>query len=106
MAGTWCDLRRTELRHVQAAGAQRGAAPGQRVVLADRRAGLARRAKPPQRGRERDRFFDSSGAAVVDKQPEPAFADEEFRREAKQARSVTFVAHVRYATAGAGRLQN
>src|SRR5262245_9393556 len=51
-------------------------------------------------------FFDSSGAAVVDKQPEPAFADEEFRREAKQARSVTFVAHVRYATAGARTLQN
>src|SRR5262249_56110665 len=45
-------------------------------------------------------FFDSSGAAVVDKQPEPAFADEEFRREAKQARSVTFVAHVPYPTAG------
>src|SRR5215475_2117911 len=51
-------------------------------------------------------FFDSSGAAFVDKQPEPAFADEEFRREAKQARSVTFVAHVRYATAGARTLQN
>jgi predicted glutamine amidotransferase len=45
-------------------------------------------------------FFDPSGNPVVDKQPEPAFADEEFRREAKRARSVTFVAHVRYATAG------
>ncbi len=45
-------------------------------------------------------FFDSSGAPVVDKQPEPAFADQEFVREAKQARSVTFIAHVRYATAG------
>src|SRR5215475_10453319 len=51
-------------------------------------------------------FFDSSGAAVVDKQPEPAFAGEEFRREAKQARSVTFVAHVRYATAGRRTLAN
>jgi predicted glutamine amidotransferase len=51
-------------------------------------------------------FFDSSGAPVVDKQPEPAFADEEFRREAKQARSVTFVGHVRYATAGSRTLQN
>src|SRR5215469_15033287 len=51
-------------------------------------------------------FFDSSGAAVVDKEPEPAFADEEFRREAKQARSVTFVAHVRYATAGKRTLAN
>ena len=51
-------------------------------------------------------FFDSSGAPVVDKQPEPAFDDEEFRREAKQARSVTFVAHVRYATAGNRTLAN
>jgi predicted glutamine amidotransferase len=45
-------------------------------------------------------FFGSSGAPVVDKQPEPAFASQEFVREAKQARSVTFIAHVRYATAG------
>jgi predicted glutamine amidotransferase len=45
-------------------------------------------------------FFGSSGTPVVDKQPEPAFGDREFAREAKQARSVTFVAHVRYATAG------
>jgi glutamine amidotransferase len=45
-------------------------------------------------------FFDSSRAPVVDKQPEPAFADQEFVREARQARSVTFLAHVRYATAG------
>src|SRR5499425_325305 len=51
-------------------------------------------------------FFDSSGAPVLDKQPEPAFADEEFAREAKQARSVTFVAHVRYATAGNRTLAN
>ena len=51
-------------------------------------------------------FFDSSGAPVIDKQPEPAFADEEFRREAKQATSVTFVAHVRYATAGNRTLAN
>ena len=51
-------------------------------------------------------FFDSSGAPVVDKQPEPAFADPEFVREAKQARSVTFVAHVRYATAGNRTLAN
>src|SRR5215469_6748167 len=51
-------------------------------------------------------FFDASGSPVVDKEPEPAFADEEFRREAKQARSVTFVAHVRYATAGHRTLAN
>jgi predicted glutamine amidotransferase len=51
-------------------------------------------------------FFGSSGAPVVDKQPEPAFADQEFVREAKQARSVTFIAHVRYATAGNRTLAN
>src|SRR5579863_6445183 len=51
-------------------------------------------------------FFDSSGAPVVDKQPEPAFADQEFVSEARQARSVTFVAHVRYATAGNRTLAN
>ena len=51
-------------------------------------------------------FFDSGGAPVVDKQPEPAFADPEFAREAKQARSVTFVAHVRYATAGNRTMAN
>ena len=51
-------------------------------------------------------FFDSSGTPVLDKQPEPAFADAEFLREAKRARSVTFVAHVRYATAGGRTLAN
>jgi predicted glutamine amidotransferase len=51
-------------------------------------------------------FFDPSGKPVIDKQPEPAFADEEFVREAKQARSATFVAHVRYATAGGRTLAN
>jgi predicted glutamine amidotransferase len=51
-------------------------------------------------------FFGPSGTPVLDKQPEPAFADEEFLREAKQARSVTFVAHVRYATAGGRTMAN
>ena len=51
-------------------------------------------------------FFDSGGAPVLDKQPGPAFADQEFVSEAKQARSVTFVAHVRYATAGNRTLAN
>ena len=51
-------------------------------------------------------FFDPAGAPVLDKQPEPAFTDEEFLREAKHARSVTFVAHVRYATAGGRTLVN
>jgi len=51
-------------------------------------------------------FFDAAGSPVVDKQPEPAFSDGEFRHEAKRARSVTFVAHVRYATAGSRTMAN
>ncbi len=51
-------------------------------------------------------FFDSAGAPVLDKQPEPAFKDEEFIHEAKRAESVTFVAHVRWATAGGRTVRN
>ena len=51
-------------------------------------------------------FFDVDGAPVLDKQPEPAFSDEEFVREARQAESATFVAHVRWATAGGRAVQN
>ena len=51
-------------------------------------------------------FFDSTGAPVLDKQPEPAFTDKEFIREARQAESVTFVAHVRWATTGGRTARN
>jgi predicted glutamine amidotransferase len=51
-------------------------------------------------------FFDPFGAAVLDKQPEPAFEDEEFAHEARQAESTTFVAHVRLASTGGRTLQN
>jgi glutamine amidotransferase len=51
-------------------------------------------------------FFGPDGAAVLDKQPEPAFRDEEFSRAAKQAESSTFVAHVRWATAGGRSVAN
>jgi glutamine amidotransferase len=51
-------------------------------------------------------FFDPSGLPVLDKQPEAAFGDEEFTREAKQAVSATFVAHVRWATAGGRTVRN
>jgi predicted glutamine amidotransferase len=51
-------------------------------------------------------FFDPDGAAVLDKQPEPAFRDEEFIREARQAESATFVAHVRWASTGGRTIQN
>jgi predicted glutamine amidotransferase len=51
-------------------------------------------------------FFDSARAPVLDKQPEPAFSDEEFRREARQAESATFIAHVRWASTGGRTLLN
>jgi predicted glutamine amidotransferase len=51
-------------------------------------------------------FFGPDGAPVLDKQPEPAFRDEEFSREARRAESVTFVAHVRYATTGGRTARN
>jgi glutamine amidotransferase len=51
-------------------------------------------------------FFDPSGTPVLDKQPEAAFQDEEFTREAKQARSPVFVAHVRWASVGGRTVQN
>src|ERR1700683_369960 len=51
-------------------------------------------------------FFDAAGAPVLDKQPEPAFEDEEFIHQAKAAESTAFVAHVRLASAGGRTVQN
>jgi glutamine amidotransferase len=51
-------------------------------------------------------FFDPAGDPIVDKQPEPAFSDQEFIRAARQAESSAFVAHVRWATAGGRTVQN
>jgi predicted glutamine amidotransferase len=51
-------------------------------------------------------FFEADGTPVVDKQPEPAFRDKEFRREAREAESSAFVAHVRWATAGGRTVLN
>jgi predicted glutamine amidotransferase len=51
-------------------------------------------------------FFDPDGTPVVDKQPEPAFGDEEFSHEAREAESSAFVAHVRWATAGGRTVLN
>jgi glutamine amidotransferase len=51
-------------------------------------------------------FFDPAGTPVLDKQPEAAFQDEEFTREAKRARSPVFVAHVRWASVGGRTAQN
>jgi glutamine amidotransferase len=51
-------------------------------------------------------FFNPAGEPVVDKQPEPAFSDQEFIHEAREASSSTFIAHVRWATAGGRTIQN
>jgi glutamine amidotransferase len=51
-------------------------------------------------------FFDPAGEPVVEKQPEAAFGDPDFTHEAQQVDSTTFVAHVRFATAGARTVQN
>jgi predicted glutamine amidotransferase len=51
-------------------------------------------------------YFDPAGGPVLDKQPEPAFRDQEFIRAARQAESSAFVAHVRWATAGGRTVPN
>ncbi len=51
-------------------------------------------------------FFGPTGEPVLDKQPEPAFSDREFIREARQAESSAFEAHVRWATTGGRTMQN
>jgi glutamine amidotransferase len=51
-------------------------------------------------------FFGPGGEPVLDKQPEPAFSDQEFIREARQAESSAFVAHVRLASTGGRTMEN
>ncbi len=51
-------------------------------------------------------YFGPGGELVLDKQPEPAFGDQEFLRAARQAESSAFVAHVRWATAGGRSVRN
>ena len=46
-------------------------------------------------------YFDAHGHPVVEKQPLAAYEDEQFACEAREARSTTFVAHIRYASTGA-----
>jgi predicted glutamine amidotransferase len=48
----------------------------------------------------------TDGHPKVDKQPQPAFADTRFDREAQEVTSTTFVAHVRYASNGGLTRQN
>jgi predicted glutamine amidotransferase len=45
-------------------------------------------------------FFDASGAPEVHKAPIAAYQDRAFAREARHIESVTFLAHVRYASTG------
>jgi predicted glutamine amidotransferase len=51
-------------------------------------------------------YFDAVGQPELDKQPEPAFSDQEFIHTARDARSAVFVAHVRWATTGDRTLPN
>jgi predicted glutamine amidotransferase len=51
-------------------------------------------------------YFGPGDEPVLDKQPEPAFSDQEFLRAARQAESSAFVAHVRWATAGGRTVRN
>ncbi len=50
--------------------------------------------------------FDEAGEPHLDKQPIAGYEDDEFTREARTARSRTFVAHVRYASVGAHTVAN
>lgn len=50
--------------------------------------------------------FDGAGQPVVDKQPIAAWEDAEFAHQARTDRSRTFVAHVRYASAGGLAVRN
>jgi predicted glutamine amidotransferase len=51
-------------------------------------------------------YFGPAGTAVIDKEPEPAFDDQDFIHAAKDCESETFVAHVRLASAGGRTLAN
>src|ERR1700722_17725323 len=45
-------------------------------------------------------WFDERGAPHLSKQPLAAYEDRRFAREAREVRSSTFVAHVRFASTG------
>lgn len=51
-------------------------------------------------------WFDAAGAAQVDKAPIAGFEDTDFATAARDVRARTFIAHVRYATAGAHTMAN
>ena len=51
-------------------------------------------------------WFDEHGRPCVDKQPIAAYADRSFAEEARDRRSRTFVAHIRFASTGGLELRN
>jgi predicted glutamine amidotransferase len=51
-------------------------------------------------------YYDDHDRPVVDKQPLAAYEDRAFAREAREARSRTFVAHVRFASTGGLKPEN
>lgn len=51
-------------------------------------------------------WFDEQGAAQLSRQPLAAYRDAQFAREAREVSSSTFLAHIRFATAGAAELRN
>jgi predicted glutamine amidotransferase len=51
-------------------------------------------------------YFRADGSPVMDKQPEAAYRDADFVREALEVKACTFVAHVRWASTGVVSLEN
>ncbi len=51
-------------------------------------------------------WFDDAGQPAIDKQPAPGYRDPDFIREAVEAESTAFVAHVRWATTGERAVRN
>jgi predicted glutamine amidotransferase len=51
-------------------------------------------------------YYDEDGTPIVEKQPLAAYADQQFAQEAKEARSRTFIAHVRHASGTPVTLEN
>ena len=51
-------------------------------------------------------YYGEAGTPIVDKQPLAAYEDQEFARSARELRSRTFVAHVRYASGTPDTLEN
>ena len=51
-------------------------------------------------------WFDERGAPHISKQPQAAYGDRTFAREAREISSKTFLAHIRFASTGALELRN